>query len=193
MEMLLEKIDVEKSIKSQKVYRKNSFIEKVIDFLMNLLFIIVFPFIAFINLKRSLNIGADIFFPTTLFIITLLLTISFFYALLNINKLRKIKGLSPKENKKIITHIFESLEWQIYRNNIQFTQATLDWNWFSFDYGKEIIVLYENESILINCVSYGRGDLKLFTHWFINRKKENEIIKEFEKQIKMKIEKQTNL
>ena len=71
MEMLLEEIDVEKSIKSQKVYRKNSFIEKVIDFLINLLFIIVFPFIAFINLKRSLNIGADIFFPTFLFIITL--------------------------------------------------------------------------------------------------------------------------
>jgi hypothetical protein len=190
--MVLEKIDAEKSIKNKRVYRKNWLVEKVIDFLMNLLFILIFPFFAYVYLKKSLKTD-EISFAILLFTFTLVITVLFLYALLNINKLRKIKGLSPKENKKIITNIFDTLDWQIYRNNIQFTQATLDWNWCSCDYGKEIVILYENESILINCVSYGRGDLKLFTHWFINRKKENEIIKEFEKQIKMKIEKQTNL
>lgn len=187
--MLLEKIDVEKSIKNQKVYRKNWIAIRIIDFLMNFIFIIVFPFFAFINIKRSLNIGGDIFFSTFLFIITLILAILFFYALININKLRKVKGISPKENKAVITTILEEFEWKLYRNNIQFTQATFDWNWFSFDYGKEIIILYENENILINCVSYGRWDLKLFSHWFINRKKENQIIREFENQIQLRIEK----
>lgn len=184
--MLLEKIDVEKSIKNQKVYRKIWIIVKVFDFLLNLFFILSFPFIAFINWKRSLTTG-DILFSTFLFIIALSLALLFFYALLNINKLRKVKGISPKDNKALITTILEEFEWELYRNNIQFTQATIDWSWISFDYGKEIVVIYENENILINCVSYGRGDLKLFTHWFINRKKENEIIKEFEKIVDSKL------
>jgi hypothetical protein len=187
--MPLEKIDVDKSIKNQKVYRKNWLFVKVIDFLINLFFILSFPFIAFINLRRTLN-SEDIFFSTLLFIISLLIALLFIYALSNINKLRKVKGISPKENKALITTILEEFEWGLYRNNIQFTQASIDWNWLSFDYGKEIVVIYENENILINCVSFGRGDIKLFSHWFINRKKENEIIKEFEKQIKMKKGKQ---
>jgi hypothetical protein len=184
--MLLEKIDVEKSIKNQKVYRKNWIIEKVIDFLINLIFILSFPFIAFINWKRSLNTDG-ILFSTFLFIIALFLALLFFFAWLNINKLRKVKGISPKENKALIATILEEFEWELYRNNIQFAQASIDWNWSSFDYGKELVVIYENDNILINCVSFGRGDIKLFSHWFINRKKENEIIKEFESRINLKL------
>ncbi|UPQ78035.1 hypothetical protein M0M57_10355 [Flavobacterium azooxidireducens] len=186
--MLLEKIDVEKSIAHQKIFRKSSLINRTLDLLYNLFFILSFPFLAFFNLINTLK-TENSFYAIMFFIVTFLISLLFFYAFVNINKLRKIEGLSQKENKQLILQIVEELEWKIYRDNIQFTHATSDWNCLSFDYGKEIIVIYENGNILVNCITYGRFDTKLFFYWFVNRKKENEIIEEFENQIQLRIEK----
>lgn len=154
--------------------------------IINLFFILILPFFGFIYLKYRLNVG-DGFYAIPVFILTVFITLLFLYIFININTLREVKGLSLKDNKEFITQILVDLDWKICRNNFQFTQAAVDWSWLSFDYGKEIVILYDKENILINCVSFGRVDLKLCTHWFINRKKENEIIKEFEKRVDSKL------
>lgn len=61
-----------------------------------------------------------------------------------------------------------------------------DWTWTSTNWGQEIVILYDKKDILINAVSYGKGEMKSPFHWFANRKIERNIQKKFEENRRLK-------
>ena len=106
--------------------------------------------------------------------------------------MRIINGLSVSTNKEIIISILKELSWSIKKDDEKHILAVSNWDEINWYDGKKIVIIYSKNIVLINCVTYTRKYFASPFHWFINRKKENEIIKEFEKQIKIKKEISTN-
>jgi hypothetical protein len=135
------------------------------------------PFVSIINIyhngfSESSIIVLLLFFTSYGFLI---------YSTINITKLRSFHGIDYAENRKRISKILKKTNWEVRTNRSDLIIAQEDYHILSWDWGKELVIIFEKNEILINCISFGRSQMKSPFHWFVNRKRENEIIREFEK------------
>jgi len=182
--MGFEKIDISLSKEKERVVRKPHFLEKLNDFLTYSALIGAIPFIFSILLISQIKKGLDIIGPIFFLCISLALSILLLYSFLNLDKLQRIKGTTKEKNRNIIKEIAEELGWSIKQDDYEITIAAQTTNFFSTNWGRQILILYDGQDILINCQAFSLHDLKSPFHWFGNRDLEKKIKDEFEKRIK---------
>ena len=178
-------VNIEASKRSNKlVFIRNysfSLVFKIItDGFTSIVLFCLFPFISIFLLKNNLTIGL----PFILSLIFLIITVPFgcisIYGMLAPERLRRIRGISKNKNRELFKKVIKKSGWHTYRGNKEMDIFKKDWKWTSTNYGRELIVIYDDKDILINCIALGRGEIKLHFHWFSNRKIEKKLMQEFE-------------
>lgn len=180
-----DKIIVEESIIYGKIIRSKSFFVRLIDGFYMSMIIGIYPTLAVININRN---GITI---QSLLILLLAATFSLavLYAVLNLRNLQEFEGKTTEHNRNVLRKILKELRWKIIDDNEEILIGHKKWDWFSFDWGKEVVIIYSGKNLLINCICYGKHDLKSPFHWFHCRKIERKIIEEFHLELD-KLEKQ---
>ncbi|MFD2543748.1 hypothetical protein ACFSSB_15585 [Lacinutrix gracilariae] len=177
-------IDIPKSIQTEKLVIKEWLFVRISEYFLYLMFVIAFPFIAIMELNSDLNknepIGFSIFFLILSFILSSLLI----YSIFNVNSVKRISGLSRGKNSNLIKKIAEKNNWNIQSTNQQMTIINFSWQDSGTDWGKQMTILYNENDILVNCISFGVGSSPSPFHWFANKRKVNKLTAEFENEIK---------
>ena len=93
-------IDIKSSIRKSAIVEKTSFWNKVSDVFFYSLVLVAMPFVAIVNLKDKIEQQAPLQTAVIVLIVILLLVIYLLYALLNIDKLYRIPGVSKNMNRK---------------------------------------------------------------------------------------------
>lgn len=179
-----DKIDIPKSKREGRVVRKTWLIEPIVDFLTYVVLVGAYPFLSgfffFDQLEKGdYLVGASILFGLSLILGGLLL-----YSIINLDRLKRISGTLKERNREAIKDLTEKLGWNLQIHNQQVSVLSPPWSWFSTNWGRQIVVIYDRQDILINSTSYGLHDLKSPFHWFGNRKLERIVKDNFEKEIK---------
>jgi hypothetical protein len=149
------------------------------------MFVLILPFIWISEFNSDLTKNE----PIGISLIFLILSITFssllIYSILNLNTLKRIKGLSRGQNTTLIKKIAEKNNWNIYSSNQQMTILNQNWKESSgFDWGKQLTIIYDGTDILVNCISFGLHSSPSPFHWFVNKRKINKLKTEFENGIK---------
>lgn len=182
--MINDKIDIEKSKVKNRLVTKTWMIEQILNFIFYAVLIVSFPFSSGLFLFAQFKNGGNLFYVTILLIVTLLFSGLLLYSVLNLNKLRKIQGVSKEQNIEFTLEVVEQLGWKILTHDQQLIIANPSGRWFSSNCNRQIVLLYDNQDVLINITYYGLHDFKLPFHWFGNRNLERQLIEEFEQKIK---------
>lgn len=91
-----------------------------------------------------------------------------------------LKGSGPRQNKDVLLTILDKEGWMFSKNNDKILAANFGYHWYSWDYGKQIVVIFCGQDVLINCICWTQDGEGSPFHWFANRKTEKRIINEFE-------------
>ncbi len=170
--MIYKKVDIKKSkIKGQVIFEEHWFFS-IFEFFCTAFMMGTIVFATLMNINKN---GYSIF-SISFMLISVILFYLVIYSLLNNSRLRTLNGISDEKNRLLTMGIVTTLNWNIKRNNSQHIVLWKDYDWFSWDFGKQIIIIFSDNKILINCLSFGRGNLKSPFHWFVNRRIENRII-----------------
>ncbi|HNZ42965.1 MAG TPA: hypothetical protein PKN41_06445 [Bacteroidales bacterium] len=181
--MGFEKIDISLSKEKERVVRKPHLLEKLIDFLAYFALIGAYPILSGMYIINQLKKSESIIGPVILFILFLGLSCLLLYSLLTLDKLQRIKGTTKDKNRNIIKEIAEELGWNIKLDDNDITIAAQTSNAFSTNWGRQILILYDAQDILINCTAFSLSDLKSPFHWLGNRVLEQKIKDEFKKRV----------
>jgi len=149
-----DKIDIPKSKQKERVVRKTWLIEPIFDFLTYVILVGAYPFLSglffFDQLeKRNYLDSAFILFGLSLILGGLLL-----YSIINLDRLKRISGILKERNRKAIKDLTENLGWNLQVHNQQISVLSPPWSWFSTNWGRQIVVIYDRQDILINSTSY---------------------------------------
>jgi hypothetical protein len=176
-------IDVLKSKETGRLVIKVWLFEKITQYFVYSVFVIVFPVIAFLEFYFDLDKNESI--VLSLLLLTLSLTISalLIYSIVKVNSLKRINGLSRGKNSILIKKIAESNNWNISSSNQQITIIDFSWQDVGTDWGKQMTILYDENDILVNCISFGLNSIPSPFHWFANKRKVNKLKVEFENRI----------
>lgn len=178
-------IDISKSKKAEKLITRQWFFEKLFDYLLPLMLVGMFPFIAIMEFNSNLNKDEPIGVSIAFLIFTLIIGGFMIYSIFNVYKLKRIKGISRGKNSNLIKKIAEKNEWNIFSSNQQMTILNLTWKESNgFDWGKQLTIIYDEKDILVNCISFGLHSSPSPFHWFANKRKINKLESEFEIEIK---------
>lgn len=182
LDMRDRKINVKRSIETEKVVQKHSSIDTFFRYVGNFFFVGLFPlmsgFLLYLELHRKDYLSIAIF----LFIISLLISSILLLSIRQLGRLRRIPGTSQAQNRAFILSAIEKLEWKVLTNYQQITVISPPWGWLSFHWGRRIVVIYDKEDILVNCTTYTAFDDESPFHWIGDRRLEKELIQEFEKE-----------
>lgn len=163
-------LDIETSIKKERLIYKKPLFTVVFEWMSTVVLTGFFIYLALLNLLAKVHDDASIVIP----VILLLFSFAFFalviYSKVNINTLTRLKGISRGKNSMALKHTGEVLNWNLIQHNQQKATFQLSWEETYTDWGKQLIILYDKEDILINCTSYGLGSMPSEFHWFSNRK-----------------------
>lgn len=133
------------------------------------------------DLIKNLPIG----FSLVLLILSNSFSFSLIYAIADLKKLERIKGLSRGNNLNLIKKIAKRNNWNIYSSNQQMTILNLNWKESNgLDWGKQLTIIYDGSDILVNCISFGLHSNPSPFHWFANKQKITKLKAEFESQVK---------
>jgi len=182
--MRFDKVDILKSKEKERVVSKTSWFEKINDFLTYTALIGAIPTIIIILLISQIKKGLDIIGPIVFLSIALGIGILLLYSLLNLDKLQRIKGTIKEQNRNAIKELAKELGWNIKMDNNEITIAAQTSNFFSTNWGRQILILYDGQDILINCQAFSLQGFKSPFHWSGNRDLEKMIKEEFEKRLK---------
>jgi len=182
--MELVEIDVLRSKLNGKIVPKRWSFDHLIDWLFYLPLISVLPIVSgnflFTQLKKSDNPNLGIIYLVFALVITGFLT----YSIFNLNRLKPVNGISPQQNRQFIKNSIYNLNWKIKQDEVSLTIALVPWNWLSTHWGQQIVIIYDQEKILINCTTLLLYDIRSPFHWFTNRRLERILSKEFDVRVK---------
>jgi hypothetical protein len=181
------KIDISKSIKTGRLIKKTWLIEPIYDFLFYTLVVGIPPFIFGLYLLDGIKSKSNLTEPLLLFILSIILAAYLFSTVLGLDKLTRINGEQKDLNREAIKLTAESLYWKVAQHNQQFTILIPPWKLSSTNWGREIVVIYDGQDVLINCLTFGLADLKSPFHRGSNfrmSKQLTEKFKEFLQQLK---------
>lgn len=141
--------------------------------------IIATPFLlSIISLKQNLQRDTLDIFVILAVVFGLVSGGLILYSACKINRLIRITGTFGREDIRITA---ENLGWQTIYHNKDYSRFKKTVKFFdlrSWDWGRELTVIYDNDSILINCIALGRGDTPSPFHWHITLKEENRFVNE---------------
>ena len=172
-------IDIIQSRKTGKLVIKEWLLLKIVEYFLYLMLVIAFPFIAIMELNSDLNKNESIGFSIFSLILSLILSSLMIYSIFNLNSLKRISGLSRGKNSNLIKQIAEKNNWNIQSTNQQMTIINFSWQSSGTNWGKQITIIYDENDILVNCISFGISSSPSPFHWFSNKKKVNKLKKEF--------------
>ncbi|SFD74665.1 hypothetical protein SAMN04489722_1281 [Algibacter lectus] len=154
----------------ERLYYDKSLLENVWEnvlIIANLLFFLYITGTNFYdNVEKSKPFGWTLFFFILVIITTLLGIISF----LNGKNLKRIDGVTKSENTEIVKKIVNKNNWKLYAENKELNIINVSFLDTQTDYGKQIIILYQKNDILINCTSFALGKTPNPFNWFSNKK-----------------------
>jgi len=179
-----DKIDIPKSKQKGRIIRKTWLIEPIFDFLTYVVLVGAYPLLSGLFFFDQLKKGDYIIGASVLFGLALILGGLLLYSIINLDRLKRISGTLKDRNREAIKNLTEKLGWNLKIHNQQVSVLSPPWSWFSTNWGRQIVVIYDRQDILINSTSYGLHDLKSPFHWFGNRKLEKIIKDNFEEEIK---------
>ena len=179
-----DKIDIPKSKQKGRVIRKTWLIEPIFDFLTYVVLVGAYPLLSGLFFFDQLENGDYIIGASVLFGLALILGGLLLYSIINLDRLKRISGTLKDGNREAVKNLTEKLGWTLQIHNQQVSILSPAWCWFSTNWGRQIVVIYVRQDILINSTSYGLHDLKSPFHWFGNRKLEKIIKDNFEEEIK---------
>jgi hypothetical protein len=182
-----DKIDITKSKKTGRLIKKTWLIEPIYDFLFYTLIVGIFPFVTGLNLLEEIKSKSNLTEPLILFTLSIIWAIYLFRAVLGLDRLTKIKGEQKDLNREAVKLTAESLNWRLAQHNQQFSILIPPWKLLSTNWGREIVIIYDKQDILINCLTFGLHDLKSPFHRGGNlrmSKQLTEKFKEFLQQLK---------
>ncbi|WGF94014.1 hypothetical protein [Aequorivita marisscotiae] len=179
-----DKIDIPKSKQKGRVIRKTWLIEPIFDFLTYVVLVGAYPLLSGLFFFDQLENGDYIIGASVLFGLALILGGLLLYSIINLDRLKRISGTLKDGNREAVKNLTEKLGWTLQIHNQQVSILSPAWSWFSTNWGRQIVVIYDRQDILINSTSYGLHDLKSPFHWFGNRKLEKIIKDNFEEEIK---------
>ena len=134
--------------------------------------------------NSDLNKNEPIGFSLLFFILSLILSVLYIYSLVKLKSLKRINGLSRGKNSNLIKKIAEKNNWNVYSTNQQMTIINFPRQNPRTDWGKQMTILYDENDILVNCISFGILSSPSPFHWFANKRKVNKLKMEFEIGIK---------
>ena len=167
--MTHDKVSISKSKQKGQVVRDSWLFFRLRDLFVQVVFVGLLPFMALNFLFIQLKQKESLFSASIFLIISLILGAIFLYSILDLNKLKRIKGVKKDKNMKIIKNWAETHNWQLEIHNQDISVLTCN-NWFSTAFKKELVVLYHKEEILTNSICYGLFDMKSPFHYFTNKK-----------------------
>jgi hypothetical protein len=177
-------IDLKKSKQNDRIIRRTWWIERIVDFLTDSVLVLPFPLISGIVFFDQVEggdhvVGASIFFGISLILGGLLL-----YSLIKGDNLKRIEGALKNHNRQIIKELSEKHGWNLQVHSQQLSVLSPSWSLGLMYWGRQLVVIYDRQDILINVTSYGIHDMKSPFHWFGNRKIERTVKDLFENEIK---------
>jgi len=179
-----DKIDIPKSKQKGRVVRKTLLIEPLIDFLTYVVLVGAYPILSGFFFFDQLEKKEHLVPALILFGLAIILGGLLLYSIINLDRLKRINGALKDQNRQAIKNLTENLGWTLQIHNQQVSILSPPWNWFSTNWGRQVIVIYDRQDILINSTSYGLHDIKSPFHWFGNRKLEQIVRDNFEEKIK---------
>ncbi|MBL4587031.1 MAG: hypothetical protein JKX84_08260 [Flavobacteriales bacterium] len=178
-------IEIEKSKEEEKlIFPRKSIFDNLIDIFFWVMIIGIFPFISAINIIRKFENNESIVIPILYLLISVALGCLCIYSLRYSDKLKRIRGISGNENRRAIKEIGTELKWESERHNQQITVLSKDWSWYSANWGRQIVIIYDRKDILINCITFMRYGMRSPFHWFSSRRIEKGLKEKFEHKIK---------
>ena len=177
-------IDISKSKKAEKLITRQWFLEKLFDYLLPLMLVGMFPFIALLEFNSNLNKDEPIGLSLAFLIFTIIIGGLMIYSIFNVYKLKRIKGISRGKNSNLIKKIAEKNDWNISANNQEIAIINFSWQDSGTDWGKQMTIIYDGTDLLVNCISFGLHSSPSPFHWFANKRKVNKLTTEFENGIK---------
>lgn len=172
-------IDITKSKKTGRLIKKTWLIEPIYDFLFYTLIVGIFPFITGLYLFKEIKSKSNLIEPLILFILSIVLATYLFHTVFGLDKLTKINGEQKDLNREAIKLTAESLNWKVAQHNQQFSILIPPWKLLSTNWGREIVVIYDKNDILINCLTFGLHDLKSPFHRGSNLKMSKQLTENF--------------
>ncbi|WMI68237.1 hypothetical protein [Mangrovimonas sp. YM274] len=183
--MRYDKIDIPKSKQKGRVIRNTGLIEPIFDYFTYTISTGIFPFISGIFFFDQLEKGESLFGASILFGLSIILSGLLLYSIINIDRLKRINGILKNNNQQAIKNLTEKLGWTLQIHNQKVSILSPPGNWFSINWTKQIVVIYDRQDILINSTSYGGlNEMKSHMDWFGNRKLEKVLKNYFEYEIK---------
>jgi hypothetical protein len=177
-------IDITRSRKTGKLVIKEWLLLKITEYSLYLMFVVAFPFMAILELNSDWNKNEPIGITIFLLILSLILSSLMIYSIFDLNSLKRISGLSRGKNSNLIKKIAVKNNWNIQSSNQQMTIINFSWQDAGTDWGKQMTILYDDNDVLVNCISFGVYSSPSPFHWFANKRKVNKLKSEFENGIK---------
>ncbi|WP_420573904.1 hypothetical protein [Kordia sp.] len=151
------------------------------DVIYYIILIAAFPVMSIFILIDSLNHTFYLLFSILYFIITVTIASLITYVLCSPRKLMRISGISPQKNYAILEKISKQADWDLRLNSGKFSVYKAGYSLIS--YGKELVVIYDHQDILINCINLSRMGSRSPFHWSGSRKMEKQIRKKFKQHL----------
>ena len=183
MEYIEIKIEESKN-KGFLVYPGKSIYDKIYEVFIMSFIIGSIPFSSSMFLLNAIKNNKPILIPLIILFVAITICSFLIYSLLTINKLKKVKGISGNKNRSIVKEISNDINWDIQRHNQQITVLNKNWTWTSTNWGRQLIVIYDKEDILIDCITYAQHGMKSPFHWFSSRRVEKKLRNNFILKIK---------
>jgi len=166
-------IDLNKTLHFKRMIYKISLIDLLSGLFVNVIISLWFPIMGFLLLYDAINgFGNNpsmeqTIFEIFLFLIFLFLGFIIIRTFVNINRLKKIEGISIDINRETVRRIIDNKNWGVQNDNKKFIKALIP---SAFSSGRQLYILFENEWIYINSTTFGLHDLKSPFHFIADKK-----------------------
>jgi hypothetical protein len=181
--MRYDKIDIPRSKEEGRIVRKKGLLDGGSDSLVYFAIVFAYPVLFGIALYKEIERGEIAVTTVLLFIAGLVVGGLLLYSVLNLGRLKRLKGLSKEENREIVKEIIERFGWKVRQDNRDMIIAGPKWRWGHWNGGRDVSIIYDRTDILINSTTYGNHDIRSPFHWFGNRKLEKMLTDEFESKL----------
>ena len=181
----MDKINIEKSIKSDQLIYNSLFLKMTEIIYMIALFgslIYMFTFDSF--LKVEMNNIETLIIPA----IAILTIVFLVFGYIKNDKFHREKDILNNENKLIIekylVQLTEEREWNFINNSEQLKIMNIPMWEIQIGLNSKLYLIYDNKDLLLNFSSYGFFGLKFPVNYICNRNIEKKLIQKIKSKIK---------
>ncbi len=154
-------IDIKASKKKQRLVIRETWFEKVIDIQLIAIFCLTLatiPTLLIYHAHVNNTSSNDYHFAYFVALIAYPLLIYLLYKLPRLLSFRKLPGISPSVNRRIVKEFAKSQELTIKNDNNDYFIGTSKIT--PFTWGSQITILYDGDTILFNSISFGLFGIK---------------------------------